>query len=134
MAGAAGVHVGQDDLGVEEVRAIMGERAVVGLSTHDRAQVDAALASTASYIAVGPIFATATKDTGYDARGLDLVAYATGRGKPVVAIGGITIERAPSVIDAGASAVAIISDLLADDVEDRVRAFVAALPARPFKV
>jgi thiamine-phosphate pyrophosphorylase len=134
MAGADGVHVGQEDLGVEDVRAVVGERAVVGLSTHDRAQVDAALTSSASYIAVGPIFTTATKDTGYEARGLDLVAYAAGRGKPVVAIGGITIERAPAVIDAGASAVAVISDLLTGDVEDRVRAFVAALPARPFNV
>ncbi len=134
MADADGVHVGQEDLEVEAARAVVGEHAIVGLSTHTREQVDAALSTSASYVAVGPIFTTATKDTGYDARGLDLVAYASGRGKPIVAIGGITLERAPDVIAAGAAAVAVISDLLTDDIEQRVRAFVSALPARPFKV
>jgi thiamine-phosphate pyrophosphorylase len=134
MADANGVHVGQEDLEVEAARAVVGEHAIVGLSTHTREQVDAALSTSASYVAVGPIFTTATKDTGYDARGLDLVAYAAGRGKPIVAIGGITLERAPDVIAAGAAAVAVISDLLTDDIERRVRAFVSALPARPFKV
>ncbi len=71
-------------------------------------------------------FSTATKDTGYTARGLELVSYAAGRGKPVVAIGGITLERAPSVVAAGASALAVISDILVgDDAEARVRAFLA---------
>jgi len=134
LAGA-GVHVGQDDLDVESVRAIVGPDAIVGVSTHDRPQIDAALASSATYVAVGPIFETRTKDTGYEARGLELVEYAAGRGKPIVGIGGITLERAGAVIDAGASAVAVISDLVATgDVEARVRAFVAALPARPFNV
>ena len=134
-AGAHGVHVGQDDLGVDEVRTIVGDAAIVGVSTHTPEQVDRALAGSASYVAVGPIFATATKATGYDARGLDLLRYAAGRGKPIVAIGGITLARAPEVIEAGASAVAVITDLLVDaDVEDRVRAFVRALPPRLFKV
>ena len=135
MAGAAGVHVGQDDLDVESARRIVGSAAIVGISTHDRQQVDAALISSASYIAVGPVFDTRTKETGYDARGLALVEYAAGRGKPVVGIGGITLERAGAVLEAGASAVAVISDLIAHgDVETRARAFVSALPARPFKV
>jgi thiamine-phosphate pyrophosphorylase len=135
LSGADGVHVGQDDLSVADVRAIAGASAIVGLSTHTKDQIDRALDGEASYVAVGPVFATGTKDTGYDARGLDLVAYASGRGKPVVAIGGITLERAPLVIDAGAAAVAVISDLLAENsVEARVRAFVTALPALPFKV
>jgi thiamine-phosphate pyrophosphorylase len=135
LAGAAGVHVGQDDLAVDDIRRVAGPGAIIGISTHDREQIDRALMSAASYVAVGPVFATGTKQTGYDARGLDLVAYAAGRGKPVVAIGGITLERAPRVIEAGASAVAVISDLLAGgDVESRTRAFAAALPARPFKV
>src|SRR5262249_39734054 len=124
LSGAAGVHVGQDDLDVESVRAIVGPRAIVGVSTHDRRQIDAALDSSASYIAVGPVFATHTKDTGYEARGLALVEYAAGCGKPVVGIGGITLERARAVVAAGASAVAIISDLIAHgDVEARARAF-----------
>jgi thiamine-phosphate pyrophosphorylase len=135
LCGAAGVHVGQEDLTVDAARAILGSSAVVGLSTHDRAQIDAALAGSATYVAVGPIYATGTKDTGYSARGLDLVRYAAARGKPVVAIGGITLERAPEVVAAGASAVAVVSDLVAlGDPEARTRAFLAALPARPFKV
>ncbi|MEO7270698.1 MAG: thiamine phosphate synthase [Vicinamibacterales bacterium] len=134
-AGAQGVHLGQDDLGPADVRAILGPDAIVGVSTHTREQIDRALDSAASYVAVGPVFATATKDTGYDARGLDLVRYAAGRGKPVVAIGGITLSRAPEVIAAGASAVAVITDLLVErDLEQRVRAFAHALPPQVFKV
>jgi thiamine-phosphate pyrophosphorylase len=134
-AGADGVHVGQDDLSPEEARAIVGDAAIVGVSTHTADQIDRALAGCASYVAVGPIFTTSTKETGYDARGLELVRYAAGRGKPVIAIGGITLARAPDVIAAGASAVAVIADLLVDsDIEQRVRAFVRALEPRPFKV
>ena len=82
VAAADGVHVGQTDLPVAAVRAIVGPDAIVGLSTHDRDQIDAALAGEASYVAVGPVFLTATKDTGYTPRGLDLVRYAARRGKP----------------------------------------------------
>ena len=128
LSGAAGVHVGQEDLTVDDARAIAGSAAVVGLSTHDQRQVDEALAGRATYVAVGPIFGTATKDTGYSARGLELVRYAAGRGKPVVAIGGITLERVGLVVEAGASAVAVIGDLLTDgDPEARTRAFMARL-------
>jgi thiamine-phosphate pyrophosphorylase len=135
LSGADGVHVGQEDLSPDDVRAIVGASAIVGLSTHTREQVDRALTTSASYVAVGPIFGTRTKDTGYGARGLDLVRYAAGRGKPVVAIGGITLARVQAVIDAGAAAAAVITDLIATtDVESRVNAFVRALPARPFKV
>lgn len=128
MSRAAGVHVGQEDMTVADVRRVMGASAVVGLSTHTREQVDAALETSATYIAVGPIFGTRTKDTGYDARGLDLVGYAARRGKPVVAIGGITLENAPGVIAAGADAVAVITDVLAgNDPESRTRVYVAVL-------
>lgn len=126
MAGAGGVHVGQQDLAPETVRAIAGPDVVVGLSTHTREQVDAALAGDADYVAVGPVFSTATKDTGYDARGLELVSFAAGRGKPVVAIGGITLASAGAVLAAGAASVAIISDLLSDagGVALRIREFL----------
>ena len=135
LAHADGVHVGQTDLPVAAVRAIVGRDGMVGLSTHDRDQIDVALASDASYVAVGPIFLTATKETGYSPRGLDLVRYAAGRGKPIVAIGGVTLEWAPEVVAAGASALAVISDILVgNDPEARVRAFVARLPPQPFKV
>jgi len=135
MAHADGVHVGQSDLPVAAARAIMGPEGIVGVSTHDREQIDQALAGAASYVAVGPVYPTATKDTGYTPRGLDLVRYASGRGKPIVAIGGITLERAAEVRAAGASALAVIADILVgDDPEFRVRAFLARLPAQPFKV
>jgi thiamine-phosphate pyrophosphorylase len=126
MAGAGGVHVGQDDLPPEAVRAVLGP-GLIGLSTHDERQVDDALASAADYLAVGPIYQTGTKDTGYSARGLALVRYATGRGKPVVAIGGIDIARAVDVIEAGASAVAVIRDVVRGDPEQQTRAYIAAL-------
>jgi thiamine-phosphate pyrophosphorylase len=124
LAGAAGVHVGQEDLPPGEVRGMVGN-GVIGLSTHDLEQVDAGLASEADYVAVGPIFGTATKDTGYEARGLDLLRRAAHRGKPIVAIGGITLERAASVIAAGAASVAVIADVLTGgDPEARTREYL----------
>jgi thiamine-phosphate pyrophosphorylase len=135
LSGAAGVHVGQQDISVEAAFSIVGPGGLVGLSTHDEAQVDAAMAGPASYVAVGPVFTTATKDTGYSARGLELVRYAAAGRKPIVAIGGITLARANEVIAAGAGAVAVIGDLFATgDPEGRTRAFLASMPARPFNV
>ena len=127
LSGAGGVHVGQDDLPVEGVRRIVPPSAIVGLSTHDEAQVDRASAEETSYIAVGPIFGTSTKETGYTARGLDLVRYAAASGKPVVAIGGITLDRVPALVAAGASGIAVISDLLQGDPEARTREFIARI-------
>ena len=127
ISGADGVHVGQEDLSVADARAVVGASAIVGVSTHDERQVDAAVLTDASYIAVGPIYGTATKDTGYTARGLDLIRYAASRGRPVVAIGGITVERVPEVIAAGAASAAIISDLLeGEDPAARVAACLRA--------
>jgi thiamine-phosphate pyrophosphorylase len=127
LAGASGVHVGQEDLPPSAVRTVFGE-GVIGLSTHDARQADEALASVADYVAVGPVFDTITKATGYSARGFELLTHAAGRGKPVVAIGGITLERAPGVIAAGASSVAVITDLLVGgDPEARVRDFIRVL-------
>lgn len=128
LSGARGVHVGQDDLDIADVRRIVGSAAVVGISTHDEAQIDAALETDATYVAVGPIFGTATKDTGYSARGLDLIRYAANRGKPIVAIGGIAIDRVQSVLEAGAAGLAVISDLLTTgNPEARTRDFIARL-------
>ncbi len=127
LSGADGVHVGQHDLPVEEARTIVGDAAIVGVSTHDEAQIAAAAQTSASYIAVGPIYGTATKETGYTARGLDLLRVARVASKPVVAIGGITLDRAPDVIAAGASSVAVISDLMGGDPEERVRHFIRKL-------
>jgi len=125
LSGADGVHVGQDDLSVKEARRILGPDAIIGLSTHDEAQIEAAARTSATYIAVGPIYGTATKDTGYTARGLDLVRKAALSRRPVVAIGGITLDTFEEVLAAGASSVAVISDLLTGgDPSARVRAFL----------
>ena len=129
LAGADGVHVGQEDLSVAAVRAIVGPEAMVGLSTHTLGQFDAALDQSVSYLAIGPVFETRTKATGYEGLGLEPVGRAAraarARGIPVIAIGGITLENAPSVLAAGATTVAVIADLLADaDPSNRVRAYL----------
>ncbi len=128
MAGAAGVHVGQDDLPPAAARALLGPAAIVGYSTHTIEQVAAATLQPVTYIAVGPVFGTTSKDTGYDSVGLDLVARAVraAGGTPVVAIGGITLATAMSVIEAGAASVAVIGDLVTDP-EARVAAYVRRL-------
>jgi thiamine-phosphate pyrophosphorylase len=130
LAGAAGVHVGQDDLPPAEARRLLGADAIVGFSTHSVAQAEAAVREPVTYIAVGPVFGTTTKDTGYDAVGLDLVrAVARLAGPiPVVAIGGITLDTAASVLDAGATSVAVIGDLFATgDAGPRVSAYLQVL-------
>jgi len=130
MSAAAGVHVGQDDLPAAAARQLLGERAVIGFSTHTVAQIERAVREPITYVAVGPVFGTASKDTGYAAVGLDLVGAAARLADktPVVAIGGITLHNAQSVIAAGASAVAVIGDLLVgNDPSGRTRAFVQRL-------
>ncbi len=132
LSSADGVHVGQDDLPPDAARAVLGERAIIGLSTHTAAQLQAALRSPIDYVAIGPVFPTATKDTGCEAVGLQGVAAAArlcaAHARPLVAIGGITIETAAAVIAAGATSVAVIADLLAGgDPEARVRAYLSRL-------
>jgi thiamine-phosphate pyrophosphorylase len=131
LAGADGVHVGQDDLGVEEARGVLGPDAWVGLSTHNIEQFEKALSSSADYIAVGPIFATTSKANPDPVVGLELIRRARRLTKrPIVAIGGITLERAAEVIEAGADSVAVISDVLgAENPADRVRQYLRRLEA-----
>jgi thiamine-phosphate pyrophosphorylase len=132
LASADGVHVGQEDLSPAAVRTIAGADAIVGLSAHTEQQVARAVDEPVSYVAIGPVFGTTTKVTGYDQVGLEMVRAAArhtrARGLPLVAIGGITLENAASVIDAGADAVAVIGDLLsAHDPERRVQEFLVRL-------
>lgn len=128
IAGASGVHVGQEDLSPAEVRRVLGGPAVVGLSTHTPEHIRASLEDPVDYIAIGPVFGTRTKDTGYTAVGLPRVTEAAATGRPVVAIGGITLETCARVLAAGAASVAVISDLLTGgDPERRVGAFADAL-------
>jgi thiamine-phosphate pyrophosphorylase len=130
LAHAAGAHVGQDDLAPAAARGQLGPQAILGISTHDSSQFARALREPATYLAIGPIFGTRTKDTGYEPVGLGLVRAARrlGPGVPIVAIGGITLDSAPSVLDAGATAVAVIGDLLATgDPRVRVGQYVQLL-------
>src|ERR1700731_1636886 len=132
LAGARGVHVGQDDLGVEQARRVMDERKWVGISTHNARQFRSALETSADYIAVGPVFATGSKENPDPVVGLGFVRETRAMtDRPVVAIGGITLERAAEVIEAGADSVAIISDILgAENVVKRARQYVDLLERR----
>jgi thiamine-phosphate pyrophosphorylase len=112
-AGYEGVHVGQDDLSAEGVRAVVGPDRIVGVSTHNLPQLQEADAGPADYIAYGPVFATLSKRRPDPLVGLEGIRAArAATQKPLVAIGGITRSNARSVIDAGADSVAVISDLL----------------------
>jgi thiamine-phosphate pyrophosphorylase len=113
LADCNGVHVGQDDLSAEDARAIVGPNRWVGISTHSPEQVIAANETTGTYIAYGPIFPTASKinpDPTVGLAGLRTARALTKR--PLVAIGGITVENCRAALDAGADSIAVISALL----------------------
>jgi thiamine-phosphate pyrophosphorylase len=129
--GADGVHVGQDDMPVTQARAIVGDDAIVGLSTHSIAQADAGAVGGADYIAVGPVHATPTKE-GRPAIGLDPIRHAAARvhSVPWFAIGGIDTEKVRAVAAAGARRAVIVRAIAhAEDPEAVTRALRAALTA-----
>jgi thiamine-phosphate pyrophosphorylase len=122
LAGAA-LHLGQDDLPPSAARVILGSETTIGFSTHNEAQLRAAAAEPADYLALGPIFGTASKanpDPTVGLEGLRTLRPLTER--PLVAIGGITRENARAVLNAGADSVAVIGDLFPEDgkIERRV--------------
>jgi thiamine-phosphate pyrophosphorylase len=123
---ADGVHLGQEDLPLHAARKLMGER-IIGISTHDIEQAKEAEEGGADYIGFGPIFGTATKETGYSARGLEMLRRVRAVVNiPIVAIGGITEGNVKQVWQTGADSAAIISDLLgADDIADKVKRILA---------
>lgn len=129
IVGAHGVHVGQDDLAPRDVRALLPGGALVGLSTHGAEEVEASGAEPVDYVAIGPVFPTASKSDTRPVVGLDMVRLARRlTARPLVAIGGITRQNARLVVDAGADGVAVISDIMAAaDLEAAVRSFHAAL-------
>jgi thiamine-phosphate pyrophosphorylase len=130
LANFDGVHVGQDDLSPDDARRIVGPDRIVGVSTHTYEQVRLADQSCTDYIAIGPIFVTRTKRKPDPVVGLEGVRRARAlTRKPLVAIGGITLASARSVIDAGADSVAVISALLAPNqsTEQLARDFLARL-------
>ena len=113
LSGAGGVHVGQDDLSVEDARTVCGPDCWVGVSTHNLEQLAAADRTSADYVAFGPIFQTATKKNPDPVVGTELLRQARQlTRKPLVAIGGITLERAAEVYRAGADSLAVIRDLI----------------------
>lgn len=133
--GADGVHLGQEDLSAEAARRLLGEEAIIGFSTHSIAQAIEAARMPVDYIAIGPVFATASKerpDAVVGLEGVRRVREVVGD-KPLVAIGGINMENARSVLNAGADSVAVISALLeagdASEITQRMRRFLSALSA-----
>ena len=132
LALGVGVHLGQEDLPPEAARRLLGDDAVIGYSTHTVDQAVEAAALPIDYLAIGPIFATATKDNPSPVVGLDgLRSVRSAIGSiPLVAIGGITPANAADVIAAGADSVAMISGLWTDrvGVSTALRALLDALP------
>jgi thiamine-phosphate pyrophosphorylase len=123
---ADGVHLGQEDLPLHAARKLMGER-IIGISTHDIEQAKEAEEGGADYIGFGPMFGTATKETGYSARGLEMLRRVRQVVSiPIVTIGGITEGNVKQVWQAGADSAAIISDILGvDDITDKVKRILA---------
>jgi len=128
-AEASGVHVGQDDLGAESARSVVGTGKLLGVSTHNLEQFKAAAATSADYVAVGPVFSTSTKANPDPVVGIEFIRRVRPlTDKPIVAIGGITLDRAAEVIEAGADSVAVVSDvLLAPDPGQRARQYIELL-------
>lgn len=127
--GCTFVHLGQGDLDTADLAAVHRAGLRLGISTHDEAELSRALAVRPDYIALGPVYPTVLKKMAFAPQGLARIGEwkrAIGR-IPLVAIGGITLERAPSVLDAGADIVSVVTDItLSPDPEARTRAWVHA--------
>ena len=128
LSGADGVHVGQEDLPVEDARKIVGSKKIVGYSTHNLAQALEADESSADYIAIGPVFATTSKANPDPIVPLEELEEIRSRvKKPIVAIGGITSQNAAGLFAIGLDSVAVIRDLVtASDIHAKIRQFLKA--------
>jgi thiamine-phosphate pyrophosphorylase len=128
MLGAEFVHLGQGDLAGADLAAIRAAGMKIGISTHSQAELDNALGVAPDYVALGPIYPTKLKVMPWQPQGLDRIGEWRARIRsPLVAIGGITLERAPDVLAAGASSAAVVSDIvMSDDPEQRTRDWIAA--------
>lgn len=130
-AGAAHVHLGQEDLAEADVAAIRAAGMTLGLSTHDEAELETALKAKPDYIALGPIYLTTIKAMRFAPQGLRRIGEWKQKigAIPLVAIGGITLETAPQVFAAGADSIAVVSDISkAEDPERRARDWLALAP------
>jgi thiamine-phosphate pyrophosphorylase len=127
-AGAGFVHLGQEDLANADLAALRAAKVKIGVSTHSFEELDRALAARPAYVALGPIYATTLKAMPYPPQGLPRLAEWRARvACPLVAIGGITLHRAPLVLAAGADSVAVITDIMtSQDPEARVENWIAA--------
>ncbi|MDQ0467722.1 thiamine phosphate synthase [Labrys wisconsinensis] len=129
-AGADFVHLGQEDLDGADVAAIRARGIRLGVSTHDHAELDRALGTDPDYVALGPIYPTTLKVMRFGPQGLERIGEwrrLVGR-RPLVAIGGITLERGPLCLAAGADCVSVVSDVTGHaDPEARTRAWVATV-------
>ncbi|MBC8012909.1 MAG: thiamine phosphate synthase [Methyloceanibacter sp.] len=127
-AGAGFVHLGQEDLAAADLSAIRAAGVKIGVSTHSHAELEAALAAEADYVALGPIYATTLKSMPWAPQGLPRLAEWRSRLTcPLVAIGGIALDRAPLVLAAGADSVAVITDIVtSQDPEGRVENWIEA--------
>jgi thiamine-phosphate pyrophosphorylase len=126
-AGCDYVHLGQEDLAAADLDAIRRAGLRLGISTHTRAELEVALQAKPDYIALGPIYPTILKAMRFAPQGLDTIGEWKRRigALPLVAIGGITLERAPGVLAAGADSIAVVTDVLRNsDPEKRASAFV----------
>ncbi len=127
---ADGVHLGQDDLPIEEARKIMGSNKIIGISTHSLEQAKEAEKGGADYIGFGPVFRTTTKDAGMP-KGTDMLEEIKSQVHlPVVAIGGINIENIRSVLDTGVDAVAVASTILKGNILKNTRRFMEIISNR----
>lgn len=127
--GADFIHLGQSDLDGADMKAIRRQGIRVGLSTHDHAELDRALSFDPDYIALGPIYPTILKAMPFGPQGLARIGEWRGLigNRPLVAIGGISLERAPLCLAAGADSAAVVTDItLNSDPEARTKAWVAA--------
>ena len=127
------VHLGQEDLAEADVAAIRGAGLKLGISTHDEAELETALRADPDYVALGPIYPTILKKMKWAPQGLDRIGVWKRRigALPLVAIGGITLERAPGVYGAGADSIAVVTDLVrAPEPESRLAEWLA-LSASP---
>jgi thiamine-phosphate pyrophosphorylase len=128
-AGCDYIHLGQEDLADADLDAIKRAGLKLGISTHNHAELEIALKAKPDYVALGPIYPTILKAMRFAPQGLDTIGEWKRRigGLPLVAIGGITLGRAPGVLTAGADSVAVVTDVLRNpDPEARARAFVEA--------
>lgn len=127
-AGASFVHLGQEDLAGADLSAIRAAKVKIGVSTHTQEELRTALAAGPDYVALGPVYATTLKVMPWPPQGLPRVAeWRSKINCPLVAIGGLTLERAPMVLAAGAHSVAVITDIVtAQDPEKRTQNWLAA--------